>query len=623
MPVDPKSFDVDLILQKWLIDLFEASSLQSVPEVDNGLIMCPHDRLDKNANYKVISPKCADIIYDTFGGGPRFKIEDALCHECYDYDRKLRKLKEQIEEDHKRIALLVKFKPEPGTKMVWVGSQSFRGWRSLAINNFTRGFPKHFAQLVATKNNCSYDFNSEIFCEHGNLTSDATKRRLVVVDIWEIFMKYFDLPITYFDADPPCPLCSEDDRTTQALKDTKINEAKNEKMIMKNFYEKKIQIKWADILRKYLSQDDGDDEVEEKEDEEKMEVDEQEEEHEVEMAENNNGDDKSVGSSSSSSAGSKTATGPARYHLVSGTFYQAWRKAIGSYGIKYPLPALIENSELLCPQHQRLLFPVGNETFVGYESKYVILPQAEWNKLRRLHSFDVDIVVEKRPTAEVSGDDGNANNFDLVKVTPPFCKDCFNDFLTEQEVRKYIYTNVPIFILKVGSDEEGTAAGTAASTTQGDADTSMEVAPQEPMGLGRNGRRRTKKPRNETNGTESSNTNGRGNNDDTSEEDNLLIRRSSRKRKHKDTLQIIVSSTDKLKEVKAQVSLEFVFLEFNCNIFLLLKIMQHFSVATFDQILILDDRTFTSQHNNMTLAELEIVPEMTIILKVGYTMLGD
>lgn len=44
--------------------------------------------------------------------------------------------------------------------------------------------------------------------------------------------------------------------------------------------------------------------------------------------------------------------------------------------------------------------------------------------------------------------------------------------------------------------------------------------------------------------------------------------------------------------------------------------MQHFEVATFDQILIYNGQTFTSQDNNMTLAELEIEPETTLILKV-------
>lgn len=45
--------------------------------------------------------------------------------------------------------------------------------------------------------------------------------------------------------------------------------------------------------------------------------------------------------------------------------------------------------------------------------------------------------------------------------------------------------------------------------------------------------------------------------------------------------------------------------------------MQHFNVATYDQILILNDRELNSQQNNWTLAELEIEPYSVIVLRVS------
>ncbi|KPM06508.1 ubiquitin carboxyl-terminal hydrolase 48-like protein 1 [Sarcoptes scabiei] len=76
------------------------------------------------------------------------------------------------------------------------------------------------------------------------------------------------------------------------------------------------------------------------------------------------------------------------------------------------------------------------------------------------------------------------------------------------------------------------------------------------------------------------------------------ITKKSLRRRKSDQLEIRVSSDDKLKDIK-------------------FKIMQHFEIPTFDQILSVDDeRQLTSCENNLTLKELEIEPNTTLILKI-------
>lgn len=105
------------------------------------------------------------------------------------------------------------------------------------------------------------------------------------------------------------------------------------------------------------------------------------------------------------------------------------------------------------------------------------------------------------------------------------------------------------------------------------------------------------------------------------------ITKKSLRRRKSDQLEIRVSSDDKLKDIKFKVCVEFsnsnsfdvCRILFNIRFFIFLQIMQHFEIPTFDQILSVDDeRQLTSCENNLTLKELEIEPNTTLILKVIY-----
>ena len=50
-------------------------------------------------------------------------------------------------------------------------------------------------------------FNSDITCDHGNLTTDKSACRTVPYHVWRTFAKYFKNAAEFKDSQPVCPIC--------------------------------------------------------------------------------------------------------------------------------------------------------------------------------------------------------------------------------------------------------------------------------------------------------------------------------------------------------------------------------------------------------------------------------
>lgn len=98
-------------LSKWLNG---HSITDSVPPIDNSVLMCSHYRLDplKVGRAKCIPAEAAQILYDKYRGGPRLD-QTSLCEICVKRRCKLLRFKLALERDYKEVNELIRTFKEP------------------------------------------------------------------------------------------------------------------------------------------------------------------------------------------------------------------------------------------------------------------------------------------------------------------------------------------------------------------------------------------------------------------------------------------------------------------------------------------------------------------------------
>ncbi|KAI7697433.1 Ubiquitin carboxyl-terminal hydrolase 48 [Sarcoptes scabiei] len=246
------------------------------------------------------------------------------------------------------------------------------------------------------------------------------------------------------------------------------------------------------------------------------------------------------------------------YHLVSTRFYNDWRNFISNpTHNKIPLSLKDYEKDLYCSSHSLLLFPPFDNKYVGPKKNYIIVSDDQWKALIKYYQHSIDFKINI--------------GLENIQISPAFCQVCISVFESEEKRKRLDYHNVSIYVQKVLINE-------SLSLCQ-ETETPIKKMKSNRESSSFNQNALTKSIQNII--------------------DYSITKKSLRRRKS-DQLEIRVSSDDKLKDIKFKVC-----------------IMQHFEIPTFDQILSVDDeRQLTSCENNLTLKELEIEPNTTLILKV-------
>ncbi|XP_031556850.1 ubiquitin carboxyl-terminal hydrolase 48-like [Actinia tenebrosa] len=184
-------------------------------------------------------------------------------------------------------------------------------------------------------------FNEDLMCEHGNLSANATCRKLIQESIWQRLLYYFDSAREFPEDHPICQQCqveSEDERKIQELNKARATE---ERVALSNLYYNKH--------RPDLHNND--------------------EEH------------------------SKLCV-----YAVSNSFLDRWRSFLRNC-FKCPRPDSISNEDLLCP-HQRFMFNPELRDEDGAREVFSYLFKNEWDLISTKYPYDEIITVTKETTED-------------------------------------------------------------------------------------------------------------------------------------------------------------------------------------------------------------------------------
>nr|XP_046912374.1 ubiquitin carboxyl-terminal hydrolase 48-like [Dermatophagoides farinae] len=258
------------------------------------------------------------------------------------------------------------------------------------------------------------------------------------------------------------------------------------------------------------------------------------------------------------------------YHMIATKFYMAWKKFV-SHPNTTPSPdSLMQyESNIICTKHSLFIFPPFDDKYVGYDKIYLILDQNEWTALTEFYNFSIDVSFIRINDSE---------NCDQYELKPGFCSYCHQTFVQEEKQKRFIYDKLPIYVKKIVTEE---------ANTDEDFNNNNPIKKSKIIDSNHNQQHRNDFETVQKNNQQQSQTNQR--------------KRTLRKRRMFNELEILSSSHDKLKDIKV-------------------KIMQHFNVATYDQVLWYNGKQLLSAQNNCTIGELEIEPHTTLLLKVDDMM---
>ncbi|PVD36729.1 hypothetical protein C0Q70_03716 [Pomacea canaliculata] len=246
--------------------------------------------------------------------------------------------------------------------------------------------------------------------------------------------------------------------------------------------------------------------------------------------------------------------------VVSAEFIEDWRKFVRTRDTmrKGPLEEIC-NTKLLC-DHKKLLFPV-EEAEYNTENGLVLLWEEEWRTLTEHYRYDIAIEV-----MSVEEENGNRSTITI----PETCDQCVAQRLQMEEEQKFSFDQATIFVRKVLPDAVSSLNSLDSESTKDDDDPDFQESAQvKPSSDGEPSLAKRQKL-----------------------EDSAL-RKSQRHRKQRGEKEVRISSAMTLKEFK-------------------IKVMNQFSIPTFDQVLTLDGRTITD--NEATLGQLRFYPGCLVLV---------
>ncbi|XP_070561679.1 ubiquitin carboxyl-terminal hydrolase 48-like isoform X2 [Ptychodera flava] len=339
-------------LKKWLAD-----SNTVCPKVDNARLLCIHGSLDpdKVNDAKLVSLQAADIIFTNYGGEPRIR-GDSLCKRCVVERCRLLRTKMRVAEDYKAINNLTKNKIESG---FWIGKCSFRSWRRLVLSKLennnaensnangsmedkdTEDIPKTTESKPSQDSGKGsvdeesidedWDFNEDILCPHGYLSTDDSCRRLVSEEVWHRLRHYFPDSPEFSSNIQPCSSCEMTDKADEESSELNKRIALEQKAALSQLYHDRNRPTWVKKDVNHL-------------------------------------------------------------YVVTSYFLEAWRKFI-KQPLRNPQVTQINNELLLC-SHRKLLFHPDLLDDKSMDMVSYVWPQ-EWNALRLLFAYDCAIEITR------------------------------------------------------------------------------------------------------------------------------------------------------------------------------------------------------------------------------------
>lgn len=132
---------MEAIEKDWLIEMFKGTNNDGIRPISNAALLCPHQKLDMNSMFKLISTQGAELIFSNFkSDNVRIKLPEYLCLKCVNYKLDMMRIKDEVDSDSKTITSLLKFKNSGNEKNFWIGKESFRRWKQIRMNLFKRQF---------------------------------------------------------------------------------------------------------------------------------------------------------------------------------------------------------------------------------------------------------------------------------------------------------------------------------------------------------------------------------------------------------------------------------------------------------------------------------------------------
>ncbi|XP_061583963.1 ubiquitin carboxyl-terminal hydrolase 48 isoform X2 [Cololabis saira] len=383
-------------LKKWLDDS------TATKEIDTSLFLCCHGKLhpDKVGDCKRVSLHAASVLYKRYGGGPRLD-GSSLCRECVSQRCRVLRLKNQLNEDYKEIANMVK---QPVSEGYWVGKASLRSWRQLALEQLEEEEheTKHGSSQTNGQgphtNNCKEfspefsgggddemkTFNEDILCSHGGLSILDSERKLVSTDVWTKLREYFSRAPEFTQNQEPCRQCmtlEQEEKDNEAVSKMMALDQKNQ--LLNLFHEKNrpTLTKWpqgTDVL-----------------------------------------------------------------YIVPLYFVDEWRKFIRRPTKSSPV-SNVGNTLLLCP-HGGFMFTY--DSLINGEAQHIaLLWPHEWDVISRLFIVDTPISISCLPESTAS------SSTTQYTTQPDLCWECRESFLFQQQKDLREYTQATIYIRKVIDD---------------------------------------------------------------------------------------------------------------------------------------------------------------------------
>ncbi|KAM9297028.1 ubiquitin carboxyl-terminal hydrolase 48 [Gastrophryne carolinensis] len=377
-------------LQKWLDESTPARP------IDNANFLCAHAKLhpDKISCVKRISGGAADVLYQRYRGGPRLTA-DSLCRDCVVERCRVLRLKNQLNEDHKTIANLLKVTVT--SEGFWVGKGSLRRWRQLATeqldhreDEYDQGDARvngNAAQKEENPEEKSEDdselgFNEDVVCQHGALSTLESERRLISDAAWHKLREYFPAAPEFPHSRDPCVQCKVLEQEGQQNDSLHRKMATEQKLALPNLFQDKNR-----------------------------------------------------------ALGGPWPQDTSELYVVSQMFVEEWRKFIRRPTKSGPVSS-VGNSLLLCP-HGGLMFSFSCLT--KEDSRLIaFLWPSEWEVVQRL--FIVDRTIRISRTTVTEGDNSQTITY---TSDPELCVECREGLLCQQERDLREYTQATIYVHKV------------------------------------------------------------------------------------------------------------------------------------------------------------------------------
>uniref|UniRef100_A0A1B6KRW5 ubiquitinyl hydrolase 1 n=3 Tax=Graphocephala atropunctata TaxID=36148 RepID=A0A1B6KRW5_9HEMI len=127
--------EMEALSTDWLVSWLD-NKTESMRQIDNIRLVCPHDRLDPSAvtGAKYVSSLEANILYDHYGGGPRLRMSEVMCEACVTNNCFILRTKAKMSEESKEVANLLKRRMHPNEPGFFVNKYCLKTWRSRVLS---------------------------------------------------------------------------------------------------------------------------------------------------------------------------------------------------------------------------------------------------------------------------------------------------------------------------------------------------------------------------------------------------------------------------------------------------------------------------------------------------------